>query len=123
SHTTCCESRNESRARHSRHSAGKRSWSSALRTQRTVYGRAHHLDGRRSIGKETGEGGGPLLHQHLATVLRRHAGGAQRARPARATGRVHQIERRDEAPPPSPSPPPGPPRVARPRVRLLSTPG
>src|SRR6266550_7396085 len=73
-----------------RHSAGRRSCSTAERTDDSG---THHLDWCIDAGEEALERGGALLYEHLATVHRFDPALAQGVDPPRLARGVHQVER------------------------------
>src|ERR1044071_1448102 len=73
-----------------RHSAGRRSCSTAERTDDSG---THHLDWCIDPGKEALERGRALLDEHLATVPRFDSALAEGVHPPRLARCVHQVQR------------------------------
>src|SRR3989454_921314 len=97
SHTTRRDVGKENSARHTRHSAGRSSCSSASRTERPVHGGPHHLERCRVAREKARKSSRPLAYQHLAAVLRPYSRRAEHPHPASAPGRVDEVERGAEA--------------------------
>src|SRR5882672_9115463 len=79
-----------SRAWHRRHSAGRKSCSTAERTDDSG---THHLDWRVDTGKKALECCRPLLDEHFPAVRRLDAAFPHGVHPARLARSVHEVER------------------------------